>query len=162
LLLELRAFRVGAVRAERPRRSDLGEVHAKVRGAADTHADDGRRAGLAAGLEHAIDDESFDRVDALGGHRHAQPRVALRSRALRAGIGLVAREPLEALLDVGRELFQRADIERLRCLLDLVQINLHLTSILRSRTTFAHSAVSSLIARANSSGVLPTGESPCT
>src|SRR5438105_864504 len=56
LLLELRAFRVGAVRAERPRRSDLGEVHAKVRGAADTHADDGRRAGLAAGLEHAIDD----------------------------------------------------------------------------------------------------------
>src|SRR6266851_2101259 len=53
LLLELRAFGVGAVRAERPRGGDLGEVHAKVRGAAHAHADDGRRAGLAAGLEHA-------------------------------------------------------------------------------------------------------------
>src|SRR3989441_10725539 len=40
LLLELRPFWVGAARAEPPRRGDLGEMHAKVRGAADAHADD--------------------------------------------------------------------------------------------------------------------------
>src|SRR6266850_5596266 len=34
LRFELRAFRIGAARAERPRRGDLGEVHAKVRRAA--------------------------------------------------------------------------------------------------------------------------------
>ena len=37
-----------------------------------------------------------------------------------------------------------------------------LAGLVGGETTFAHSAVSSLIARANSSGVLPTGESPCT
>src|SRR5437764_9104577 len=98
-------------------------------------------------------------VGVLGDRDVADHRA---EHALRAGIGLAAREPLEALLDIRRQLFQRPDVERLRRLLDLVQINFHLTSILRSRTTFAHSAVSSLIARANSSGVLPTGESPCT
>src|SRR5688500_2470304 len=68
--LELRAFRVLAMRAERPGGGDLGEVHAEVRGAADAHADDGRRAGLAARLELAVDDEGLDGVDALGGDRH--------------------------------------------------------------------------------------------
>src|SRR5207248_7479629 len=70
---ELRTFRVGAARAERPRRGDLGEMHAKIRGAADADADDGRRAGLAAGIEHAIDDEGLDGIDTFRGYRHAQP-----------------------------------------------------------------------------------------
>src|SRR5438552_16515740 len=94
------------------------------------------------------------------GHRDVADHGA--EHALGAGVALVAREPVKALLDVRRQLLQRPDVELLRRLLDLVQLDLHLTSILRSRTTFAHSAVSSLIARANSSGVLPTGESPCT
>src|SRR5438309_8644185 len=81
--------------------------------------------------------------------------------ALRAGIGLVAREPLEALLDVGRQLLQRPDVELLGCLLDPLQIDLHLTSILRSRTTFAQSWLSAFIAAANSAGELPTGARPC-
>src|SRR6185436_16520863 len=83
LALELRALGIGALRAERPGRRFLGEVQAKVGRAADADADDGRRAGLAAGLEHAIDDEGLDRVDAVGGHRHPQPGVVLRPRALR-------------------------------------------------------------------------------
>src|SRR6266850_272543 len=251
LLLELRAFGVGAARAERPRRGHFGEMDAKVRGAADAHADDGRRAGLAAGLEHAVDDKGFHRVDALGRHRHAQPGIVLRARALRnhldgervvlrevdvdhryaapavvalvharermdhrgaqrilergalaaaadrflqrqavdldaaadpdvvdrdtgvlaeqvvrvlgdrdvadhraehalrTGIGLAARQPLEALLDVRRQLFQRPDVELLRGLLDQCELDLHLTSILRSRTTFAQSWLSLFMAAAN-------------
>src|SRR5712692_3434957 len=264
LLLELRALGVFAARAERPGRSRLGEVHAEVRGAPHAHADDGRRAGLASGLEHAVDDEGLDRVDAFGGHRHAQPGIVLRARAfrhhldgkdlgigaevdvdhrdaapgrrmlvhprrrmhdrgtervlarrarapaadrllecnavdfdaaadphvvdrdagvlaqeivgllgdrdvpdhgaehaLRAGVGLAPRDRCEALLDVRRQDLERADVELLRGFLDLAQIDLHFTSILRSRTTLAQSTVSSFIARAISSGVLPTGASPC-
>ena len=52
------------------RRRDLGEVDAQVRRAADADADDRRRAGLAAGVEHAVDDEGLDRVDAFGRDRH--------------------------------------------------------------------------------------------
>ena len=74
--------RIGAARAERPRRRDLGEMHAQVGGAADADADDRRRAGLAAGVEHAVDDEGLDRVDAVGGDRHLEPRVVLRAAAL--------------------------------------------------------------------------------
>src|SRR5688572_11135910 len=48
LLLEPRAFRVLAARAERPRGGDFREMHAEVGGAADAHAHDGGRAGLAA------------------------------------------------------------------------------------------------------------------
>jgi len=79
---ELRALGIGAVRAERPRRRDLGQVHAKVRRTADPYADDGRRTGLAAGVEHAVDDERLDRIDAFGGYCHAQPGIVLRARAL--------------------------------------------------------------------------------
>src|SRR6185503_5639266 len=63
--LELRALRILAARAERSRRRHLGQVHAQVGGAAYADADDGRRAGLAAGLQHAVDDEGLDRVDSL-------------------------------------------------------------------------------------------------
>src|ERR1700694_291295 len=73
LRLELRALRIVTARAQRPRRRHLGKMHAQIRRAADADADDGRRAGLAAGLDHAIDDESLDRVHTLGGNRHAQP-----------------------------------------------------------------------------------------
>src|SRR5438105_1715152 len=149
--LELGALRVLAGRAERPRRRHLGEMHAQIRRAADAHADDGWRAGLAAGLEHSIDHEGLHGVDALGGHRHAQP-----------GVGLPRRERLEAALHVRRQLFQRPDVELLRRLLDRFEIDLHFTSILRSFTTFAQSRLSALIALANSSGLLPTGERPCT
>jgi len=45
-------------------------------------ADDGRRTGLAAGVEHAVDDERLDRIDAFGGYCHAQPGIVLRARAL--------------------------------------------------------------------------------
>src|SRR5258706_8952213 len=47
LALELRALRVGALRAERPRRRLLGEMQAEIGRATDADADDGRRAGLA-------------------------------------------------------------------------------------------------------------------
>src|SRR5688572_1927121 len=57
--LELGTLRILAARAERPRRRDLGEVHAEIGGAAHADADDGRRAGLAAGLQHAVDDEGL-------------------------------------------------------------------------------------------------------
>src|SRR5687768_7068410 len=56
-LLEGRPLRIGARAAERPRGGLLGERHAEIRGAADPHADDGGGAGLAAGVEHAVDDE---------------------------------------------------------------------------------------------------------
>src|SRR5207237_8892685 len=52
-------------------------------GAANADADDGRRPGLAARVEHAVDDEGLDRVDTVRGHRHAQPGIVLRARALR-------------------------------------------------------------------------------
>src|SRR5688572_7172458 len=262
--LELRAFGVFAARAERPGRGDLGEVHAQVGGAAYANADDGGRAGLAARVQHAVDDEGLDGVDAFGGNRHAQPRVVLRPRAFRdhfdhqrfffrkidvdhrhaapgrvllvhprgrmhdrgaervflcrarapapdgvlqpravylhaapdpdvvdrdagvlaqqvvgvlgygdvahhgakhslgAGVGLGGDEPVEAVLDIRRELLQSADVQLLRGLLDLCKIDLHFTSILRSFTTRAQSALSSFISRAICSGVLPTGASPCT
>src|SRR5690348_12354149 len=60
LRLDPGAFRIGAGGAERPRRRDLGEMHAEVRGAADADADDGRRADAAAALDDAIDDEALD------------------------------------------------------------------------------------------------------
>src|SRR5882672_6810726 len=264
LALELRALRVGALRAEGPRRSLLGEVQAEIGGAADADADDGRRAGLAARLEHAVDDEGLDRIDALSRHRHAQPgivfrpgalgdhldhqrlvvrkidvdhrhastrrgllvdargrmhdrgaervlarraRTAAADRVLQSGavhldaaadahvvdrdagvlaqqvvgllgdrdvvdhgaehaprerVALALLERVEALLDVRWKDLQRANVELLRRLLDLAQIDFHLTRILRSLTTRAQSAVSSFIARASSSGVLPTGARPCT
>src|SRR6185436_13139861 len=261
---ELRAFRIFAARAERPRGRDLGQVHAQVGGAAYAHADDGRRTGLAARFQHAVDDEGLDRVDALGRNRHAQPGVVLRARALgdhfdhqgfllgeididhrhaapggvllvdargrmhdrgaervlpgraraaapdrvleagtidlhaatdphvvdrdagvlaeqvvrvlgdrdvadhgaehalRPGIGLRRGQALEAVLDIRRQLLQRADVELLGGLLDLGQIDFHFTSMWRSLTTRAQSALSAFISRAISSGVLPTGARPCT
>src|SRR3989454_2182283 len=81
--------------------------------------------------------------------------------APRAGVGFAFRERVEALLDIGRQPLQRPDVELLRCLLDLSQVDLHWTWMLRSFTTFAQSAVSAFIAAANSSGELPTGASPC-
>src|SRR6185369_840396 len=82
--------------------------------------------------------------------------------ALRARVGLAPREGVEALLHVGRQPLERPDVELLRRLLDLVQIDFHCTLMLRSRTTRAQSAVSSFIALLISAGVLPTGASPCT
>src|SRR5712692_8368627 len=264
LLFELRALGIVAARAELTRRRDLGEVHAQVGGAAHANANYGGRTGFAARLEHAVNDEGLDRVDAFGGHRHAQPGIVLRARAfrhhldrkdlgigaevdvdhryaapgrrvlvhprrrmhdrgtervlarraraaaadrllerdavdfdaaadphvvdrdagvlaqeivgllgdrdvpdhgaehaLRAGVGLALGDRVETLLDVRRQDLERADVQLLRGLLDLAQIDLHFTSILRSRTTLAQSTVSSFIARAISSGVLPTGASPC-
>ena len=77
-----RAVGIGAVRAERARRRALRERDAQVGRAADADADDRRRAGLAAGREHAVDDERLDRVDAFGGDRHLEERVVLRAAAL--------------------------------------------------------------------------------
>src|SRR6185503_5280951 len=82
--------------------------------------------------------------------------------ALRARVGLAPRERVEALLHVGGQQLERADVELLRRLLDLVQIDFHWTLMLRSRTTRAQSAVSSFIALPISAGVLPTGARPCT
>ena len=67
---------------KRPRRSDLGQVHAQVRRAADADADDRRRTGLAAGVEHAIHNEGPDRIDPLSGDSHLEPRVVLGAAAL--------------------------------------------------------------------------------
>ncbi len=83
-------------------------------------------------------------------------------RAFRAGVRLARREPVEALLDVGRQQLQRPDIELLGGVLDLLQIDFHSTLIFRSRTTRAQRAVSAFIAAPISSGVLPTGASPWT
>src|SRR5688572_206336 len=262
--LELGALRVLAARAERAGGGDLREVQAQIGSPAHADADDGRRTRLAARLEHAIDDEGLDRVDAFGRDRHAQPGVVLRARAfgdhlddqrfflrkidvdhrhaapgrilcvhargrmhdrraerillgraraaaadrllepravhfdaapdphvvdrdsgvlaqevvgvlgdrdvadhgaehaLGARVGLGAGEALEALLDIRRELLQRPDVELLGSLLDMGEIDLHFTSILRSFTTRAQSALSSFISRPISSGVLATGARPCT
>src|SRR5688500_1771916 len=50
LALEPRALGVFAARADGSGRGDLGKAHAQVGGPADADADDGRRAGLAAGV----------------------------------------------------------------------------------------------------------------
>src|SRR5438874_13749557 len=119
-------------------------------------------------LDAAADPDVVDRdagvltkqIVGVLGHRDVADHRA--EHAFRARVALLAYEAIEALLDIRRQLLERPDVELLRRLLNLSQLDLHLTSILRSRTTFAQSAVSSLIARPNSSGVLPTGESPCT
>src|SRR6185503_4202217 len=82
--------------------------------------------------------------------------------ALGAGIGFRACEPVEALLDVGRQQLEGPDVELLGRLLDLLQIYLHSTLIFLSLTTRAQSADSSFIALPISSGVLPTGARPST
>ena len=79
-----------------------------------------------------------------------------------------ARERVEALLDVGRQDLERADVELFRRVLHLRQVDpqhrspAYFTSILRSRTTFAQRALSSRMASANCAGVLPTGTMPST
>jgi len=72
---QLRALGVVARAAERARRHDLGQVHAQVRRAADADADDGRRAGLAAGVEHAVHDEGLDGVDTVCRDRHLEKEL---------------------------------------------------------------------------------------
>src|SRR6267143_93553 len=67
------SFGVVAARAKRSGGRHLRKMHAQVRRAADADADDGRRAGLAAGLQHAIDHERLDGVHALGGDCHPEP-----------------------------------------------------------------------------------------
>src|SRR3989304_461699 len=60
-----------------------------------------------------------------------------------------------------RQELQRPDIELLGRVLDILQIDLHFTWILRACTTVFQSSLSAFIARPISSGVLPTGASPC-
>src|SRR4051812_4529663 len=57
LVLELRAFWIGAMRAERTRRRALRQCDAEIRRATDADADDGRWTGLRARRDHAVDDE---------------------------------------------------------------------------------------------------------
>ena len=111
-----------------------------------------------------------DVVDRDAGVLAEQVVVALGDRdvadhgaehALRAGVALVGCQRLEALLDIGRQHFQRPDVELLGRFLDLPQIDFHLTWILRSRTTVRQSAISSCIAFAISAGVFATGKRPC-
>src|SRR5438067_10143453 len=47
--------------------------------------------------------------------------------ALRAGVGLLLGQALEALLDIGRQLLKRSYVELLRRLLHLSQIDFHWT-----------------------------------
>ena len=232
LRLEPGAFRVRASAAQRPRRGDLGEMDAQIGGAADADADDRRRAGLAACVQHTVNDKCLDRVHTFGRNGHLEPGVVLRAAAfrnhldgqrvgirdeididhghqaaarrvlvnaregmhdrradgmlarrplapshnrllelvtrhlhssanrhvidrdarvlaeqvagvfgdrdvanhrakhgLRRSVGLAAVEPLEPLLDVGRQQLQRPDIEFLARILDLFQIDLHLHPI---------------------------------
>ena len=96
---------------------------------------------------------------------------------LAGGVGFVSVEALEALLDVGRQHLQRADVELLARFLDLLQIHFHgfildpshihasrqktySTTSLRSCTILPHCAVSSRMAFANSPGLLPMGAIP--
>ena len=44
---------------------------------------------------------------------------------LAGGVGFLAQQPLEALLDVARQQLERADIERLAELFDFLDIELH-------------------------------------
>src|SRR5438105_4872475 len=163
--LELGALRVLAGRATRPPRRHLGEMLARRARAA---AADRFLQLQTIHLDAAADPYVVHRdarvlaqevVGALGDGDIADHRA---EHALRSGVGLPRRERLEAALHVRRQLFQRPDVELLRRLLDRFQIDLHFTSILRSFTTFAQSRLSALIALANSSGLLPTGERPCT
>src|SRR5438132_8069854 len=57
------------------------------------------------------------------GHRDVADHGA--EHALSAGVALVAREPIEALLDVRRQLLQRPDVELLRGLFDVPKIDFH-------------------------------------
>src|SRR4051812_43212096 len=80
---------------------------------------------------------------------------------LGASIGLALRERVEALLHIGRQLLQRANVELLRGFLDLLEIDLHWTLMFLARTTFSQFSDSERIALANSCGELATGKSPC-
>ena len=77
LRLELRAVRIGAMRAEFARGRALRERDAEIRRAPDPYANDCRRTRLRTGGDHAIDHERLDSVDAFGGNRHLQKRIVL-------------------------------------------------------------------------------------
>src|SRR5438067_13761102 len=75
------------------------------------------------------------------GHRDVADHGA--EHALGAGIALARGERIEALLHIGRQQLEGADVELFCRFLDLLQIDLHWTWMLRSFTTFAQSGVSS-------------------
>src|SRR6185437_14081079 len=61
--------------------------------------------------------------------------------SLTGRVGLCSDQPIEAPLDVGRQQFERADIESLRELLDFLQIELH--GLCSYRMSVAPDAISS-------------------
>src|SRR6266550_6214663 len=72
LLLELGHMRVGIARAHRARDRFLGEIHRVVRAAADTDADDARRARFATGADDRLEHELLHALHAVGGNAHLQ------------------------------------------------------------------------------------------
>src|SRR3954453_17419025 len=66
LVLELRDEGVGVARADGPHDRLLREVHRVVGGPADPHADDARRARLAAGADDRLEHEPLDPRGAVG------------------------------------------------------------------------------------------------
>jgi len=82
------------------------------------------------------------------------------------GAGFALRQRRDAGLDVGRQHFERADVQLLAasstCLRSTSMCGRQFTEILRSRTTFCQCLDSSRMASANCAGVLPTGTMPST
>src|SRR3954447_4103566 len=83
LLFDSGALLVGADGSKWPRRGNLRQMHAEVRGAANADADDGRRTNPAARLDHPVDYKTLHRIDAVGRQQHLQERAVLRTRSLR-------------------------------------------------------------------------------
>ena len=77
-------------------------------------------------MVHVVDRDAgvlAEQVVGVLGHRMLG--IIVPSTPLRGGVGLAAREALEAVLDVGRQDLQRADVELARGLLDLREVDLH-------------------------------------
>ena len=99
-------------------------------------------------LDMAADGDVVDRnagvlaqqVPGALGHRDVLDHGV--ENGLAGGVGLLAHQPLEALLDVVRQQLERADIERLAELLDFLEIELH--GRLSYRTSVAPDAISSI------------------
>jgi hypothetical protein len=93
LILELRHVRVGVARADGPGDRLLRQMHRVVRRAADAHADDPRRARLAARADDRLEHELLDPLHAVGGDAHLEEAHVLAAGSLRDALDV---EPVPA------------------------------------------------------------------
>src|SRR5262245_19111429 len=83
LRFELSYERIGVVRTDPAEAARfLGQGSSDITGAAKADAQDGRRAGIGAGVEDAFEDELLDGLHAVGRLEHAQEAYVFRPGAL--------------------------------------------------------------------------------